>query len=210
LLELHSVFGGPGPGRRVDIEVLNKSAIVLLTACWESFVEDTASSAFEILLGRAPDHSVIPTKVLTEASRVLKSDDDDRAVWRLAGTGWRRVLLDHKETVCGRYLRNFHTPRTAQVDQLLERLLGLSRLSIHWRWPRVTSEKAIARLEGLVDLRGEIAHRVTTNRRIHKRQVLAAGRLIARLVIATHVTVASHLEVLLGVRPWPAWSASTS
>ena len=40
LLEIHWELTGGQPGRRHGVEVLNKSAIVLITACWESLVED--------------------------------------------------------------------------------------------------------------------------------------------------------------------------
>lgn len=40
LFKLHVKQTGKGPGRRRGVEVLNRSAIVLTTACWEAFVED--------------------------------------------------------------------------------------------------------------------------------------------------------------------------
>lgn len=36
LLEIHENLGGTAPGRRRRLEVLNKSAIVLITAIWEA------------------------------------------------------------------------------------------------------------------------------------------------------------------------------
>jgi hypothetical protein len=35
LLKIHRKLTGPGPGRR-HVEVLNKSGIVVLVACWEA------------------------------------------------------------------------------------------------------------------------------------------------------------------------------
>jgi hypothetical protein len=37
LLELHALVGGKTKGRRRGLEVLNKSAIVLITAYWEAY-----------------------------------------------------------------------------------------------------------------------------------------------------------------------------
>ena len=37
LLEIHKYFGGDAKGRRFRLEVLNKSAIVLITAIWEAY-----------------------------------------------------------------------------------------------------------------------------------------------------------------------------
>lgn len=40
LLEIHQRLGGKGKGRRHQLEVLNKSAIVLISAIWEAYCED--------------------------------------------------------------------------------------------------------------------------------------------------------------------------
>lgn len=49
--------------------ILNKSGIVLAVSCWEAFVEDLASHAFNWLLEHAKAPTVFPRKVLTLASR---------------------------------------------------------------------------------------------------------------------------------------------
>lgn len=53
LAKIHEEIAEPTVGRKAGVEVLNKSAIVLLVACWESYVEELAETAFEILLDRA-------------------------------------------------------------------------------------------------------------------------------------------------------------
>ena len=60
LVEIHAKVAGKGRGRRIGVEVLNKSAIVLLVACWESFIEDVASSAFNIILDKAKTPEAFP------------------------------------------------------------------------------------------------------------------------------------------------------
>jgi hypothetical protein len=47
LMQLHTTEGGDEPGRRVGLEVLNKSAIVLLCAIWEAYVEDLATEVID-------------------------------------------------------------------------------------------------------------------------------------------------------------------
>src|ERR1035438_1961739 len=78
LVAIHERLTGKGPGRRVDVETLNKSGIVLLVACWEAFVEDLADAAFEFLLTNASEHSVFPASVLAGASEPLRIDKDAR------------------------------------------------------------------------------------------------------------------------------------
>ncbi len=206
LFELHSVIGGSGPGRRTNIEVLNKSAIVFLTACWESFVEDMAVAAFDMLLDGATEHIVFPMSVLAEASRTLKEDEDDRAVWELAGDGWKNVLLAHRDETCDRYLRKLHIPRAEQVDLLYRKLIGIGSLSNHWHWPRTPSEQAIKQLDELITLRGEIVHRVAATTAVRKNHVQGASRLITHLVVTSHEAVARHLGERLGKREWASYS----
>src|ERR1700692_2663858 len=83
LLEIHSQITTPGPGHKHAVQVLHKSAIVLLIACWEAFVEDLAAKALEAMIHGAPDHSVFPPDVL---ERVANKHHGMKA-WDLAGTG---------------------------------------------------------------------------------------------------------------------------
>ena len=39
LLDIHRKVAKKTPGRKYNVEVLNKSGVVLLVACWESYVE---------------------------------------------------------------------------------------------------------------------------------------------------------------------------
>ena len=54
LLELHMQIGGGAPGRRYGLEVLNKSAVVLVTAFWEAYCEDIAAEGLEHIVMRNP------------------------------------------------------------------------------------------------------------------------------------------------------------
>lgn len=206
LMELHTAFAGTGPGRKHHVEVFNKSAVVLLSACWESLVEDMAEAAFALLLTEAKDHTAFPAKVLVEASRPVRADLDERAVWQLAGDGWKSVLKAHRDAAFDRVLRKFHSPNTEKVDDLYENLLGLRGLSTHWHWGTVTVPQATHRLDELVSLRGEIAHRVSASKTVRKRDVMSFGRFVTRLVVASHGAVAKHLERLLGRRQWAEYA----
>lgn len=60
LLELHKDKGGIAKGRRYGLEVLNKSAIVLLTACWEAYCEDVSAEALEHIVTHSPSPDKLP------------------------------------------------------------------------------------------------------------------------------------------------------
>jgi hypothetical protein len=53
LLDLHQRVGGDSRGRRYGLEVLNKSAIVLITAFWEAYCEDLAAEGLEHIVKHA-------------------------------------------------------------------------------------------------------------------------------------------------------------
>ena len=202
LMELHRQVSGENPGRRFGLEVLNKSAIVLIVACWESFIEELALSAFEFLLANATSYDCFPSKVLVQASAPLRDDQDKRAVWRLAGDGWREVLVNHRKYVVEMRLDKFHSPRCEGVDSLLSELIGFPSLSSTWHWPRSNNTLTKARLEELIDLRGEIAHKVRATRSAYKADVFSARDLVSRLAAISSNRVSIFLKSRTGIRPW--------
>jgi hypothetical protein len=206
LVEIHEALTGKGRGRRRRVEVLNKSGIVLLVACWEAFVEDLASAAFDFLFQKAADHSVFPAKVLARASKDIRTSSDARRVWELAGTGWQQVLQQHRTDVLAEFVRSLNTPKPEQIDGMFEALIGISSLSSAWTWKNVTATAARRRLTALVTLRGDIAHRVTTSKNVKKVDVIRASELIDRLAVASSNHVREFLHQRTGKYPWPAAS----
>jgi len=183
------------------MEVLNKSAIVLLVACWEAFVEDLATDAFDYLLQYGHDHTVFPPKLLALATKDVRESQDARAVWRLAGDGWRDVLQAHRQVTLAELVGKVNTPRPRQVDAMFENLLGV-RISSEWRWQGMSATSARQLLEDLVILRGDIAHRVTTSRYVYKKNVVDAAYLIFRLAARSSNYVRKFVRKQTGQYPW--------
>jgi len=206
LLKIHTRIAGKGVGYKYNVAVLNKSAIVLLVACWESFVEDLAEMAFSILLRRAKIHTAFATKVLVEASRPLRDSKDEREVWRLAGDGWRDVLKQHKQELFARYIGKLNTPRADQIDALYENLLGIGSLSSRWHWSHMTADQAKNKLSDLIEIRGSIAHRVSTSRKMLKKDVRDFTEFINRISVHTSNAVGNHVAQQTGKEAWPGFS----
>ena len=206
LLEVHKQLAGKSPGRKHNVEVLNKSAIVLLVACWEAFVEDLASAAFESMLTHATTHTVFPDDVLTLASKKFKAPAaDNREVWRLAGDGWRSVLADHKSDLFKEYIGKLNTPKPKQIDALFSSLIGLTSLSSRWSWRTVTSDRTTQKLTELVELRGSIAHRVAASKAVHKAKVFDYLWLVYRLAVVSSNRVRAFIYARTKQRPWSAY-----
>jgi len=210
LIEIHTRVAGKKPGFKHNVEVLNKSAIVLLVACWEAFIEDLAETAFTILLKRTKRHDFLPPKVLTEVSKRLKESKDDREIWKLAGEGWKSVLKEHKNSMLQRYKRNFNTPKHQQIDNLYEVLLGIKRISSHWHWQGIRANSSIRKLQRLVVLRGSIAHRVAASQKVHKGDVIDYVKFINRIAVKTSNTVCKVIRKKTGKEPWSLFSYEPS
>lgn len=205
LIVIHETLSGTHRGRRFGMEVINKSAIVLITACWESLVEDIGEQGFEWMVRNTNKHSVIPQKVLTLASKNLKEDKDEGKIWKLAGDGWRAILQEHRQETIEKHLHTFHTPNADNVDALFRDLFGVKKISSSWFWTGMKSENARDRLREYIKLRGDIAHRVSTSKSVTKKQVQDYRDFAYRISIRTSNKIYDHLYLMTGKSPWNKW-----
>ena len=202
LVRIHVKVGGSGAGRKHKVEVLNRSGIVLVVACWEAFVEDLASQAFVAILADAADPGVFPKRVLVGAAKSLRDDKDESKVWNLAGSGWRRVLENYRDQLFAEHIGRLNTPRPERVDQMFEKLIGFKRLSTQWQWKGMPNDRALENLEALITLRGEISHRVTAGSPVYKKNVEAATELVVRLAVIASNRVGTFVQTRIGKPPW--------
>lgn len=201
LADIHLAVAGSGPGRKYNVEILHKSAVVLLVACWESFVEDLASNALSSLIDNASDSMVVPEDVRERISAKLSGP----RAWELAGDGWRQVCRDHLKDVLGRTVGSLNTPRSRQVDELFHKIIGLENLSGQWSWRGRSAAVSRSILDNLITLRGSIAHRVTTARRVRKVDVIEAREFVSRLAVRSHNAVNGFICERIGKSAWEGY-----
>jgi hypothetical protein len=207
LLEIHKEISGDGPGYKHNVEVLNKSAIVLLVATWESYIEDLAKNSFEFLLKNSKSHEAIPKKILASSVKDLKGSQNELDVWQLAGNGWQDILQRHHASVLKKYVKSLNTPRTDNIDELFESLLGIKNISSNWHWKRMSASSAKEKLEVLIRIRGEIAHTVYASKSINKGDVKNYDSFLNNLAMITHNTCTRHLESVCGTKPWTTYKS---
>ena len=195
---IHSQITKPGPGRKYEVEVLHKSGIVLLVACWEAFVEDCAAAGLDHLIQASADPSKLPLMVRERVA----SQCTGLKVWSLANAGWKTVLRDNMKAVLAKTTGALNTPRTTQVDEIFHKTLELSSVSSAWNWKGRSVMQARAALDRLVTLRGSIAHRVATSKRVRLKDVRDARDLVFRLAVSTHNRVSDFLLAETGTTPW--------
>ena len=198
LLEIHEKVTGKGPGKRRNVQVLNKSAIILLVACWEAYVEDLCEVAFDFMLKHAPSHDVFPDSVL---ERVASKHQGPKA-WELAGDGWKAALQGHRKAIRARTTERLNTPATDQVKQLFLKTIGLDDLDSAWHWQGKMVQGSADTLNALVRLRGSIAHRVQASEPVWKKTVLAHIKFIRYLAVRSTNHVRQYVHKRTGKYPW--------
>lgn len=100
------------------------------------------------------------------------------------------------------HVGKLNTPKPDNVDELFKKLVGVKSLSSSWSWKGTSPTGAKTRLENLVALRGEIAHRVKAAQSVKKKLVLESGRFISRLAACSSNEVRRHVHGRTGTFPW--------
>jgi hypothetical protein len=157
-MEIHTELGGTERGQRVGLEPLNRSALVLLTAVWEGFVEDAAAQALQRLVEAASSPDGLPLRLRTTVARELKEDPHNLASWKLAGDNWRGHLQSRLAESADTRARGLNTPDSKRVEGLFDQTIGLEQITEAWRWQRMTPHRAREKLDAMVRRRGDVAH----------------------------------------------------
>lgn len=199
LLELHGQTGGNGPGRRYNLEVLNKSAIVLITSYWEAYCEDIAAEALEYIVTHAPNSAALPKEIKKLVASEVKKSSNELDMWLLSDGGWRDYLRSRLESLKEARDRKLNTPKCANIDDLFNSAVGLENATAGWNWSRrLTPQKAREKLDNFVSLRGEIAHRGNTEKSVTKSNVEDYLSLVRRAASKTGGNVNKHVKKITG------------
>jgi len=202
LLEIHKYLGGGDKkGRRVRLEVLNKSAIVLITAIWEAYCEDLATEALQHIVDHAPDSTVLPLKLKKQIAKELK-DDRQLAVWTLADHGWQTVLTRRLTDLTQKRNFSWNTPKAKSVVELFSDAVGIPNVCERWRWKTMSVNQAKTKLDSYVKLRGAIAHGEQAATGCTKKKVTDYFAHVTRLAAQTGGTVNVHVRNITGVYLW--------
>jgi hypothetical protein len=161
-----------------------------------------AREGFDFLLANAPSAAAIPSKVRNLATKPIFAQQDSRKVWDLADSGWRTVLVAHRDATLDYWMGDFHTPKTANVNSLYEDLLGITNLSSAWHWQNMTAEDAGKKLDEYIAIRGNIAHRVHHNEEVYKDWSTDYSAHIERLVNLSEEKTRAHLFAISNANPW--------
>jgi hypothetical protein len=181
LMAVHAAITGTGAGRRYGVEVLNKSAVLVVYACWEAYIEDVLSELIARLLRQAESPNALPDALKLYIKKQLDSTKHDYAIWGLAGKKWRSQLTAFLSGMAD--LRNFHfnSATADQVDKLFSDSVGTT-LSNAWHWKGMSVVQARDKVRALVRLRGALAHRSVAKASVTKVTVDDYARFVKALV----------------------------
>jgi len=204
LLDIHNYVGGTLRGRRYDLEVLNKSAIVLITSYWEAYCEDIAAEGLEHIVKHSKLATVLPKELKKQLANELKSDKNELALWLVADDGWRTLLSTRLKKMQEDRNKKLNSPKSNNIDSLFMTTLGIPNISDSWGWwPKMTPEKARAKLDKYVDLRGAIAHRgKIAEKSVTKKQVADYFKFINHLAARTGGMVNLYVDKITGIPLW--------
>jgi HEPN superfamily RiboL-PSP-like protein len=202
LLAIHADVGGDAKGRRFGLEVLNKSAIVLITAIWEAYCEDIADEALEHLITHAPSGATLPKELKKRIIADIKADVNELAMWDLADAGWKGRVRARLSSLTAERNRRLNTPKSSQIDELFSSAIGLVSVSDSWKWKRMSSGKAQTKLDNYVTLRGAIAHRGAGGTAVLKWQVEDYFGHVQSLASKTEDRVKAHVRGVTRSDPW--------
>lgn len=205
LLSMHEEIGGKGRGRRYGLEVLNKSAIVLVTAFWEAYCEDIAAEGLAHIIKHAKSADALPVELKKLIAKKLEKTPHDLEVWKIADDGWRSYLTDHLGELKKERDRRLNTPKTDQINDLFKSAIGIEKMSSHWYWPKkMKADRASEKLDTYVSLRGAIAHRGQHDTSVTKKNVTDYFEFIQDLVAKTGGHVNTHVRIVTGKPLWEA------
>ena len=181
------------------MEVLNKSAIVLITSYWEAYCEDIAEEGLEFIVAHARTADALPKEIKKILAKELKADLDELAIWRLSDDKWRAVLRANLTKLKEDRNKKLNTPKSGNIDALFESAIGLPNVSVKWVWSKkLTAAKARSKLDRFVTLRGEIAHRDTATTAVTKSQVTDYLNFITKAASKTGGAVNGHVYSITG------------
>lgn len=198
LLKIHEEQTGINAGRRYKVAVLNKSGVVLITACWEAFIEDVVTTALEFIMNKISSEKKLPEELQKIVAQHLRNHKHELKVWDLAGRRWKSTAAEILKLPVDR----FHNPTSNKIDELFKKALDLKEVSENWCWRSMSKKRASERLDDYVNRRHDIAHRVKTDKVVSKEVVKAYATHVRHLAEITSNKIRDHVYTITGKNPW--------
>ena len=190
--------------REIDLTPCNsitllKSSVVLATACWEAYLEDAVTQAFDFLICKIPNPEVLPKYLKKIIAESIKKDKNELKVWDLAGAGWQDILIEHKSKMIEKFVGHFNTPKLDNIDKLFLNVIGIHNIteSLDKIEDDLVSDIR-SKLNTFLSFRHQIAHGSIDAPKFTCRQVEEYIYLIIRSSITIGIESRKHVEKITG------------
>lgn len=181
-----------------SLEVLKRAGVILVVSAWETFVEDTLVEQLTDRLKKASKAQELSSTFNSVAENWLNPPSDklrpkppDLMNW--TEDGWKRMILEKLRDE----IRSLNTPNSKNLKILFKKYLDLT-IEHSWIWRGNTFDDVCRKLDALIALRGNIAHRYKSivplkSVGVRRDQLVSAITLTQKLVQCT--------EQALGIAP---------
>ena len=191
LLDFHRAARRSSTQRDPSWEAFKKAGIILIVTSWETFIEDILELHVDQQLEKASSPQEFKNAFDAIAQswyQAIRTKQDkhpkhpDFVEW--TGDNWKRLIRDRlREELIG-----LNTPKSQSIRDLSARYLDAD-VTENWVWPGMSAQRAREKLDELIVLRGELAHRtgdyfdVTTS--VPLNRLVNAINFVERLVLRT-------------------------
>lgn len=157
----------PGGRGRRHLGHITGSAVVVLSAAWELYIEEVLVESVDHFLRCVESASILPEPTKRVLSDSIKDDKHDYAPLFLADDGWKTRL----RTICLDKTEKLNTPKTENITTLFRQLLGYETIGVNW-----TNDTED--IDNVITVRGGVAHRGTSDYYVKNTELLDYRRII--------------------------------
>lgn len=183
-------------------EVLFRSAVVLMVSHWEAYVEDICHEALEHLVLYTREASKLPKEIKKQVASAVKGAENEIEVWKLADNGWKDYLKERMAGLKEARDRSFNSPKAQQTSDFVKKSLGIEDIQNSWRFDDIEPKVVARKLDTLIEIRGEIAHRGRVKQKLDQYFVSEHISFLRKLVSKTGDRINSHLKKATGKSLW--------
>jgi hypothetical protein len=197
--QLSEADGEPIPK---GIDVLFRSAVVLMVSHWEAYVEDICSEALTHLVNHLPSAENLPKELKKKVAKELSESKNELAMWEIADEGWRALLLGRLSDYQAGRDRSFNTPKSQNTADFVRNVLGIKDIRSSWKYEALNKEPLEKKLDQLIAIRSQIAHRGKIEEQINREWVEEHIKFLQKVVSSTGGEINRHLKKLTGKPLW--------
>lgn len=197
LIETHSRMKTGYRGRQHQGH-LTRSALFVLCAAWEHYIELLCEELFNKMLPQIKCDS-LNEPYRQKLINIVKNHDSDKSYClNLIGNGWKELLKERMKNE----IEKFHTPKYGPVQKLINDYIGYDLSNL-------MGAEDIKLIDDLVINRGEIAHKGGKAYYPKISEVINYRDCVCTIVTKIDDKLAEHGKKTTGKKPWQVISTGS-